>query len=308
MRLGTAPITWGVCEMDGWGERLPYPRVLDQMQALGFHGTELGPPGYLPADPEALRRELAERHLVLVGSFCPIAAPRDSAGADRAVAEAQALIRFLAAAGAPFLVLADAGDEARLAVAGRADGPDAPRLGDDGWHRLAETVARIGDDANAQGVRAVFHPEAGSYVETEDEIEELLDRTDPRLIGLCLDTGHVAYGGGDPVAIARRHAERTLHLHAKDVDPAVLARVRGEGLGYLDAASAGIFVPAGTGMVDFAGVFAALDLARSDRWVIVEQDIRLGLNAAPKDPVANARASRAYLLGLAGRSIADGQR
>ncbi|GAC1486566.1 MAG: TIM barrel protein [Candidatus Limnocylindrales bacterium] len=302
MRLGTAPITWGVCEMDGWGERLPYPRVLDEMRSLGFTGTELGPSGYLPADPEALLRVLAERDLALVGSFCPILAPRDRDGADRAFAEAHALTLFLAATGAPFLVLADAGDDARLAVAGRAGGPDAPGLDDDGWRWFAETAERLGDDANAHGVRAVFHPEAGSYVETEDEIEELLSRTDPALVGFCLDTGHVAYGGGDPVALARRHAERILHVHAKDVDPAILARVRDEGLGYLEAASRGIFVPAGAGMVDFAGVCAMLDLARSDRWVIVEQDIRLGLREAPQDPVANARASRAHLLELAGRS------
>lgn len=302
MRLGTAPITWGVCEMEGWGERLPYPRVLDEMRALGFTGTELGPPGYLPAEPNALRKVLAERDLAFVGSFCPIAAPRDRAGADRAFAEAHALTLFLAAAGAPFLVLADAGDDARLSVAGRAGGPDAPRLDDDGWRWFAETAERIGDDANAHGIRAVFHPEAGSYVETEHEIEELLTRTDAALLGLCLDTGHVAYGGGDPVALARRHSERTLHIHAKDVDPAILARVRDEGLGYLEAASAGIFVPAGAGMVDFAGVFTALDLARSDRWVIVEQDVRLGLTEAPQDPVANARASCAHLLGLARRS------
>lgn len=302
MRLGTAPITWGVCEMEGWGERLPYPRVLDEMRALGFTGTELGPPGYLPAEPNALRKVLAERDLAFVGSFCPIVAPRDRAGADRAFAEAHALTLFLAAAGAPFLVLADAGDDARLSVAGRAGGPDAPRLDDDGWRWFAETAERIGDDANAHGIRAVFHPEAGSYVETEHEIEELLTRTDAALLGLCLDTGHVAYGGGDPVALARRHSERTLHIHAKDVDPAILARVRDEGLGYLEAASAGIFVPAGAGMVDFAGVFTALDLARSDRWVIVEQDVRLGLTEAPQDPVANARASCAHLLGLARRS------
>jgi len=94
MMLGTAPITWGVCEMDGWGERLPYPRVLDEMRALGFAGTELGPPGYLPGylprDPDALTAALRARDLILVGSFCPMAAPRDRAAAERAFAEARA--------------------------------------------------------------------------------------------------------------------------------------------------------------------------------------------------------------------------
>lgn len=301
MQLGTAPITWGVCEMEGWGDRLPYPRVLAQMRSLGFAGTELGPPGYLPDDPDALRTVLAEHELALVGSFCPIVAPHDRATADRAVAEARALCAFLAVAGARFLVLADAGNDARLAVAGRADAAGAPALDDDGWRRFAETAERIGAEANALGLRAVFHPEAGSYVETEGEIEQLLARTAPDLLGLCLDTGHVAYGGGDPVAIAKRHAARTDHVHAKDVDPGILGRVRREGLGYLAAASAGIFVPAGRGQVDFAGVFAALDLARSDRWVIVEQDVRLGIGAVEQDPEENARASRAHLLELAAR-------
>lgn len=298
MRLGTAPITWGVCEMDGWGDRLPYPEVLDQMRLLGYEGTELGPPGYLPSDPAGLRRELQARGLSIVGSFCPISAHRDRAAADRAVSEAAALSRLLAAAGARFLVLADAGDEDRLAIAGRAGVARATAFDAAAWRRFADTADRIAADAAGLGLRAVFHPEAGSYVETEAEIERLLELTDPHLLGLCLDTGHVAYGGGDPVAIARRHAARIEHVHAKDVDPAVLRRVRDDGLGYLDAMSAGVFVPAGQGMVDFAGVFAALDLPQSDRWVIVEQDIRLGVAFAPQDPLANARASRDHLRAL----------
>lgn len=301
MRLGTAPISWGVCEMDGWGDRLPYPRVLDEMAALGFAGTELGPPAYLPTQPELLRSELEARGLQLVGSFCPISVPPDRAAAERTITETRSLAVLLAATGARFLVLADGGDDARLATAGRAERAGTPSLDRDGWKRLGDVADRIGADAAGLGLRAVFHPEAGSYVETEDEIEQLLAHTDRGAIGLCLDTGHVAYGGGDPVAIARRHAERVEHLHAKDVDPAILARVRSDGLGYLEAAAAGIFVPAGAGMVDFAGVFAALDLEQSDRWVIVEQDIRLGVGAAPQDPVANARASRDHLRMLAQR-------
>lgn len=285
--------------MTGWGDRLPYPDVLDQMASLGYEGTELGPPGYLPLDPTALRRELGSRGLSLIGSFCPITGHRDRASADRAVRDAAALARSLAAAGAPFLVLAEAGDDARLATAGRADAAGAPAFDRADWERFSDTADRIAADASGVGVRAVFHPEAGSYVETETEIETLLERTDPGRLGLCLDTGHVAYGGGDPARIARRHAARIEHVHAKDVDPAVLRRVRREGLGYLDAMSAGVFVPAGRGMVDFRAIFTALDLPRADRWVVVEQDIRLGVDPVPIDPLANARASRDHLRALA---------
>lgn len=137
-------------------------------------------------------------------------------------------------------------------------------------------------------------------METDAEIERLLSLTDPSLLGLCLDTGHVVYGGGDPVTLAARHRARVEYIHAKDVDPDVLRRVRHERLGYLDAAAAGIFVPAGRGMIDFAAVYRALDLPRAYLWVIVEQDIRIGDAFLPQDAVANACASREYLLRLDG--------
>ena len=299
MRLGSAPITWGVCEMEGWGERLPFNQVLDEIAACGYAGTELGPPGYLPTDPRALRHELESRHLAPVGSFCPVTLHR-GADAARSRAEARALAELLAAAGARFLVLADAGSEERLASAGRLPSNASASFDDDEWARFADAANGIAADAAALGIRAVFHPEAGSYVETEAEIERLLSLTDPSLLGLCLDTGHVAYGGGDPAALAGRHRARVEHVHAKDVDPEVLRHVRHEPLTYLDAAAAGIFVPAGRGMIDFSAVFRVLDLPRADLWVIVEQDIRIGGVFMPQDPAANARASREHLLRLAG--------
>lgn len=299
MRLGTAPITWGVCEMDGWGERLPYDRVLDDMAELGYAGTELGPPDFLPTDTATLHRELRRRNLELMAAFCPATLHRPDAVAA-SLAQAAELSRRLRDLDATHLVLADAGSPERLAKAGHiaADGSDG--FDADEWALFAEGVQRIADDAASVGLSTAFHPEAGSYVETESEIDRLLALTDPGLVGLCLDTGHVAYGGGDAAAVARRHARRIGHVHAKDVNPGVLARVRRHGLDYLQAATEGIFAPVGQGCVDFPGVIRALREARYEGWLIVEQDVRLGPGLPDQSPRENARASRAALLRLVG--------
>ena len=298
--LAAAPITWGVCELPGWGAELPYARVLDEMAAAGFRGTELGPRGYLPAEPARLRRELSSRGLALVGAFCPVTLhlPASTQGS---VQEGLALAQLLSEVECPLLVAADAGDEHRRTIAGRVREDDG--LSADAWARLAEGLADLAGRCAPLGVRVAFHPHAGTYVETEPEIETLLARTAVReypggLVGLCLDTGHAAYGGADPVALCRRHAGRIWHVHAKDVRPAVLARVRRDGTDYPTAVGEGVFAPLGEGAVDFPALVAALRQAGYRGWYVLEQDVRLGPPWPAQDPAANARRSAAYLQAL----------
>ncbi len=304
--LAAAPITWGVCELPGWGEVLPYGRVLDEMAALGFQGTELGPPGYLPSDPAVLRRELGRRGLALVGAFCPVTLHRLE-GAEESLRQAMDLARLLADLACPFLVAADAGDACRREIAGRVRPEDG--LKDEHWRRLGDGLAELARRCAPLGVRVVFHPHAGTYVETEAEVERLLAATPPDAVGLCLDTGHLAYGGADPVALCRRHAGRVWHVHAKDVHGEVLERVRREGIDYATAVGEGIFAPLGDGIVDFAGLVAALKQAGYHGWYVLEQDVRLGPPWPPQDPRQNAQRSAAYLRKLLEQQASDaGQR
>lgn len=297
MRLGTAPITWGVSEYPGWGELLPFERVLDDMAALGYAGTELGPWGYLPREPAALRRELDSRGLVLVGAFCPVTL-HDPARYTDELTKAQDTATLLAALGATTLVLAEAGDAKRLAAAGRVPADGSAGFSDEEWARFADGANAVARAARNLGLVTAFHPHAGTYVETPEEVERLLAGTDPDLVGLCLDTGHVAYGGGDPARLARAHAQRVQHVHAKDVRGDVLERARRESLDFASAVGEGVFAPLGEGTVDFPGVLGALRASGYAGWVVVEQDLRLAPGADADLPRENARKSLAYLRAL----------
>jgi inosose dehydratase len=250
----------------------------------------------MPHDPARLAAELAARNLRLVGAFVPVAFADARTHAD-GVNTALRTARLMHDAGAPdaYIVLSD--DNAHVALreqnAGRIRVEHG--LSDKQWTTFAsgaESVAR--DVRDETGLRTVFHPHCGGYVETAAEIDQLMARTDPALVGLVLDTGHIMYGGGDPVHVLERHINRVWHVHFKDCDPAVVAQSRAEGRGYLATVRAQVFCELGAGGVDFNAVVAALRRHDYDGWVVVEQDVFPGQGT----PVDSARRSRAYLKSL----------
>lgn len=298
MRVANAPCSWGVLEFEDGAAPAPFPRVLDEIRETGYAGTELGDWGFLPTEPERLRAELAGRGLALAGAFVPVALAERSAhapGIDTAVRTA----RLMRDAGFPgaFIVLSD--DNGRSAVRERHAGRIRPAHGltGTGWRTFAagaEAVARAVRDET--GIATVFHAHCGGYVETAGEIGELMARTEPALLGLCFDTGHVMYGGADPVTLLERHADRVRHVHFKDCDTRVAAAARAEGIGYLDAVRRRLFSELGTGGVDFAAMTAALARHGYDGWIVVEQDVFPGQGT----PRESARRNREVLrtLGL----------
>jgi inosose dehydratase len=295
IRVANAPCSWGVLEFED-AKPLPYDTVLDEIAATGYVGTELGDWGFMPTDPLALRDALAARQLAMVGAFVPVALANEQAheaGADTAVRTARLL---QAVAGTtPFVVLADDNGSvaARTAHAGRI----APEHGltDQQWAtfaRGAERVARAVRDAS--GLRTVFHHHCAGYVETPDEIDQLMRRTDPSLLGLCFDTGHITYGGGDARAMLRRYGDRVWHVHFKDCHPTVAARARREDWDYFEAVRQGVFCELGQGMVDWTGVVADLTKMNYNGWIVVEQDVLPGLGT----PAASAARNRAFISGV----------
>jgi inosose dehydratase len=303
IRVANAPCSWGALEFDtdGVGEGAGFARVLDEMAATGYAGTELGDWGFMPTEPAALRRELDARGLAMVGAFVPAALADDAAHAP-AVEAALRVARLLAAVGEaqgretkPFVVLADDNcrDPERTRCAGRirpGQGLTAPQ-----WERFARGAERVARAVlEATGLRTVFHHHCAGFVETPDEIDALLRRTDPALVGLCLDTGHCAYGGGDPLGALRAQGDRVWHVHFKDCDPAVAAAARHEGLGYLEAVARGVFCELGRGQVDLSAVVAELRAHGYGGWVVVEQDVLPGMGT----PRSSARRNREVLAGL----------
>ncbi|MGM1062599.1 TIM barrel protein [Saccharothrix sp. Mg75] len=270
MRLAGAPISWGVCEVPGWGRVLDPATVLAEMASLGLRATELGPPDYLPADPRALRDLLAGHGLALVGGF--LAVPLHT-GDPAAEAEADRVAALLAAGGAEVLVLA--------AATGLDGYDDRPDLTGDEWRALVAGAARVRDRAAAHGLRTALHPHVGTHVERAAEVERFLADSD---LPLCLDTGHLLIGGTDPVDLARRHPDRVGHVHLKDVRADVAATVRSGATTYADAVRHGLYAPLGDGDVDVAALVTTLRAAGYTGWWVLEQDTALDPDDTPGTP------------------------
>jgi inosose dehydratase len=291
INIATGPVSWGVLMKDTPNVP-PWPQVLDEMQAAGYTGTELGPYGYLPLDTEQLRDELGKRGLTLCSAFT-IVNLVDPQARSQEYDEAIITARFLSQMGCEWIVLSDAlfVNENRSRRAGRIrpeDGLNAER-----WQQfVANTNAFARRALDEFGLKTVYHPHVGAWVESRDEIERFLADTDPELVGFCLDTAHTTYGGHDPVEIARKWASRVRYLHIKECDKAKLQTVLAREGDYFDAVTAGVFPELGKGSVDFPGLLDVLREMDFNGWAVVEQDILPDTGA---DALASAKANREYL-------------
>jgi inosose dehydratase len=294
MRVGNAPVSWGVYEADR--PNPPFAQVLDAIARAGYEGTELGPYGYLPTEPAPLGRELAARGLGLGSSFVPIPLEDESARA-RGVEHALQVARLLASQGVRELIVADDEDPRRARIAGRVAGNGHHGWSDAQWRAAAGTLDALAGALHDQlDMRVVVHHHAGTFVETPAEVDRLLAETDPRRVGLLLDTGHYVYGGGDPLDALERHGARIRYLHLKDVRGTELQRVRSTGIAMDEAWRRGVFCPLGEGVVDFPRVVDALRGRGYDGWLIVEQDVVPDDEGRLRpDPSESAARSRAYL-------------
>jgi inosose dehydratase len=296
IHVANAPCSWGALEFDWAGPAPGFARVLDEMSGTGYVGTELGDWGFLPTEPAALGRELAGRKLALVGAFVPVALT-DSAAHAAGVDDALRVAALMTAATdtQPFVVLSDAtaADPHRTSRAGRITPADG--LDERGWKTVASGAERIAAAVKEKaGLRTVFHHHCATFVETSAEIDELMSRTHPDLLGLCLDTGHCAFGGGNPVHTFDRWRDRIWHVHAKDCDPAVRQRAAAEQWDYPTSVRHGVFCELGHGTVDFPAIVERLKRAGYRGWIVVEQDVLPAMGT----PVESAGRNRAYLRSL----------
>jgi inosose dehydratase len=275
------------------GKSAAYEMVLDEMQRAGYAGTELGDWGFMPTDPAKLKEELRKRELTLLGAFVPVAlkdADKHAAGVENALKTARLLTAVEGKL--PFIVLADENGTipARTLNAGRIT-PDLG-LSADQWKTFAEGAERVAEAVKAEtGLRLVVHHHCAGYIETPAEIETLLALTDPNLVGICLDTGHYAFGGGDPLKFLQKHGKRVWHMHFKDCHPVVVEDSRREGWDYFKSVEQGVFCELGKGAVDFPAIKAELEKRDYDGWIVVEQDVLPGMGS----PYASAVRNREYL-------------
>jgi inosose dehydratase len=287
IRIGSAPDSWGVW-FPSDPKQIPWQRFLDEIAEAGYEWTELGPYGYLPTDLPTLRAELERRGLKVSATFA-MAHLEDAAAWSGLERQVKGGAELLAALGGRFMVLID--DVYSDLFTGQPTRPR--RLDESGWKRLIETTHRAGDLVREQyGLQLVFHPHAETHVEYEDQIEALLEQTEPATVALCLDTGHHAYRGGDPVAFYRRHHERIPYLHLKSVDRQKQAWVERENIPIAIAVANDMFCEPSAGAVDFLALRDALVEFDYDGLATVEQD----MYPAPFDkPLPIARRTREYL-------------
>jgi inosose dehydratase len=262
---------------------------MSQIAEAGFHYSELGPYGFYPSDPVRLAQELNQRHLTVIAGFIfqPLHEPLMR---KQILKIADQTCTLLARVGARHLVVIDHISDERMSTAGNKDAAiplDSGRL-----RLMIDLIRQLGDVAKAHGIVPVLHQHAGCYLEFEDEIEHVLSQLDPEYIGICIDTGHMAYAGIDAVRFYERHQARVKYFHFKDINRTIHRRAVETGVPFLEAVSQHIFCPLGKGVTDWAALRKALCQHRFEGFATIEQDVDPG---NPTDPLSDARSSLGYL-------------
>ena len=275
-----APCCWGVDDVRN-PHLPPWERVLDETVAAGFGGLELGPYGYMPLDADIVSKALEKRGLSIVAGtiFDDLVSAGNRANLIRQTREICRLITSLnkphlhkgQRIAAPYLTVMDWGHDERDYAAGHSD--RAPRLSDADWSQMMDNIRAIATIARDEfGVRATIHPHAGGYIEFADELARLVADIDADTAGLCLDTGHMAYSGMDPVETLNTYWDRVDYIHFKDIDPVIYDQIMGQKIRFFDACAAGVMCPIGKGSIDYSAIRALLTAKGYSGYITIEQE------------------------------------
>ena len=290
IKIANAPCSWGVLEFELEGKAPDYIQVLNEIKETGYEGTELGDWGFMPTDPDQLNTELKNRDLAMLGAFVPVLLKDKSKHAD-GINVALKTAKLMRDAGYPdsFIVLAD--DNGTIPERTKNAGRITPDMGltKDEWKIFCdganELAKRVKDDT---GLRTVFHHHCAGYAETPEEINILMENTDPELLGLVLDMGHYKFGGGDPHEALIKYSDRIWHVHFKDCDDKVASLSRENKWDYFESVRNGVFCELGKGSVDFKSIVNELQKQNYNGWIVVEQDVLPGMGK-PKECSQNNR-------------------
>jgi inosose dehydratase len=283
-RIASAPISWGICEVPGWGAMLPTDRVLSEMTGLGIRATELGAPGFLPDAATGINDTMEKHGMQLLGGFTPLVLHRPEFR-DAAIAEARRVAALFAATGAKNFVTSTIVD------------PDwsnpTPMTAGELSH-LVEMLKVVDGICDEHGLQQVLHPHVQTVVETRDDINRVLDSSDCRW---CFDTGHVAISGFDPMEFAKSAASRIGHVHLKDVNMSKVEQVLSREVTLMNAVQDGLFTSLGAGDVPIADIVLMLEASGYQGWYVIEQDTAItgAIPAEGAGPMDDVRSSLDYL-------------
>ena len=291
IRLGVTPTLWWNDDFPSIDIGIPFEQCIDEMALAGFEGCSIG--HKYPADRDVLQRALQVRGLAVSEPWTSTYFTLHEMG-DITLQRFRETLDFIKSMGGTDMVVAELGGAVHpLPV---AVFPNRPVFDDRQWDALCAGLNRIGAIANEEGIRLSYHHHMGTGVMTADDTARLMKSTEPGLVHLCLDTGHAAFAGDDPLQVAREHAPRVGHVHLKDVRPEVVERVRAEHLSFQDAIEAGVFTVPGDGAIDFAPILQTLAEADFEGWLVVEAE----QDPAKAPPLQHARMARDYLRSLLG--------
>ena len=276
VRLGCSTITWGTPGLDA-----PEEEKLRDIAEVGYAGVPA--PFRANLHPEDVSRRLASLGLRPLAGYLG-AAFHDPAERTNNFEQLRQHLEWSLTLGLTELFVAENVFEQRQAVAGHETANRADQLSDSAYSYLADTLNEVGRRCKDQGIRACFHNHTASYIETRDEFDRLLALTDPELLFIGLDTGHLAYASADVPDFIATYGSRIKILHLKDVYPTVLDDARRNKWDYRTAQNHGLWAELGEGTIDFRSVFTELDRAGFDGWVIVEIDRTT--KPTPRDSIA----------------------
>lgn len=287
IHLGSAPDSWGVWMPDD-PRQTPWTRFLDEVERAGYAWMELGPFGYLPTEPARLIDETAQRGLTITGGTVDGGLHRPGTF-DEVLEKSRRVARTLTGVGARYLVFLP---EMYRDVDDAGTWLQPTELTAEQWDSLLTGMSQLARAIHDEfGMTLVFHPHADSHVDTQEHVERFLEGTDPELVQLCLDTGHISYCGGDSIAIIRKYPERIQYVHLKQVAPAIMARVNAEGLSFAQAVRLGSMCEPPLGDPDMPPLLDALAALDRDLYAIVEQDL---FPCHPDVPLPIALRTRQY--------------
>ena len=296
VRLASAPINWGIESPDGEGNPT-VDELLQNSVDAGYTGFELGPLAFLGEGADEINRKLDQFGLDAVAYW--VAVPLEQPFGGAVEAEVREALAMLRAIGADVLIVSDFGDPARLAIVSRVEEFPETWWSDEDWAEVRRSFVAIAELGNEYGVPVAMHPHVGGHIESGREIEKALEAIDGTPVTVCLDTGHIRIGGIDSIPLMRRLGARVTHIHAKDVDPGLLANMQAGELDYVAAVGQGLYCDLGEGIVDWKGFASAIDEIGFDGWVVAEEDqILVPGRQAPFDSNIRNRAFLANLLGI----------
>jgi len=290
VRLGIAPIGWTNDDMPELGAENTFEQCVSEMALAGFAGSEVG--NKYPRDPETLKKALALRNLSIASAwFSAFLTTKPLRETEEAFVRHR---DFLHEMGAKVIVVSEQG----RSIQGMMDVPvfdGKPVFTDAEWRLLADGLHRLGELADDKGMRIVYHHHMGTGVQTAAEIDRLMSMTDPDLVSLLYDTGHLAFSGEDHLAVLKTHISRIKHVHLKDIRASVLERVKAERLSFLQAVKEGVFTVPGDGFIDFRPVLRLLAEHGYEGWLVVEAE----QDPAKANPLEYALKARRYLREIA---------